>query len=297
MRSVNGIIPFRGYRVWYRIVAGREAPRRLPVLVLHGGPGAAHDYLEPLEELAETGRRVIFYDQLGCGRSDRPQDQSLWTVDLFLRELATVRRVLGLDQVHILGHSWGGMLAMQYGLSRPAGLRSLILASATASMPQWVAEAGRLRAALPPDVQDMLVAHETAGTTSDAEYVEAMLAYYRRHVCRLDPWPDCVTRSVLALLQDTGVYETMNGPSDFHVTGRLREWDIIDRLPELQLPTMVTSGRHDEATPAIAETIHHGIAGSEWTIFEESSHMAHVEEPARYLSALNGFLTRVETAA
>jgi len=186
---------------------------------------------------------------------------------------------------------------MQYGLSRPVGVRSLILASATASMPQWVAEAGRLRAALPRDVQEMLLTHETAGTTGDAAYVEAMLAYYRRHVCRLDPWPDCVTRSVLALLQDSGVYETMNGPSDFHVTGRLRNWDIVDRLSELQLPTLVTSGRHDEATPAIAETIHRGIAGSEWMLFEESSHMAHVEEPTGYLSALNEFLSRIETAA
>src|SRR5439155_22435437 len=112
------------------------------------------------------------------------------------------------------------------------------------------------------DLQEMLRRQNTARTTGDAACVEALLAYYRRSVRRLDPWPDCVTRSVLALLQDRRVYETMNGPSDFHVTGRLRNWDIVDRLSELQLPTLVTSGRHDEATPAIAETIHPGSAGS-----------------------------------
>ena len=147
----EGSVAFRGYNVWYRIVGEREEPGKLPLLCLHGGPGVPHDYLEPLEAMAATGRRVIFYDQLGCGNSDHPHDPSSWTVDLFVEEVGVVRRALGLERLHLLGQSWGGMLAMQYALTQPAGLVSLIVASSPASMRQWVAEANRLRMELPPE--------------------------------------------------------------------------------------------------------------------------------------------------
>src|SRR5204863_2516161 len=151
----------------------------------HGGPGAPHDYLENLEALATDTRRVIFYDQLGCGHSDQPDDTSLWRVERFADELATVRRELGLDRVHILGQSWGGMLAIEYALRQPAGLVSLILSNTTPSIPLWIAEANRLRAELPPEVNTTLLRHEEAGTTDDPEYQEAMKVYYDRHVCRV----------------------------------------------------------------------------------------------------------------
>lgn len=291
----EGFIPFKGYKVYYRIVGGREAAGKLPLLCLHGGPGVPHDYLEPLEAVAGKGRRVIFYDQLGCGNSDQPHDPSLWTVDLFVEELGVVRRALGLDRVHILGQSWGGMLAMQYALTRPAGLAGLTLAGSPASMLQWVAEANRLRAELPPDVQQTLLRHEQAGTTDDPAYADAMMVYYRRHVCRLDPWPDCLNRTIEKLIRNPEVYNTMNGPSEFHVTGNYKDWDIIDRLGEIMAPTLVTSGRYDEATPAIAETVHQGIKGSKWVLFEQSGHNAHIEEPERYLSVLDEFLCQVES--
>ncbi len=290
-----GFVPFRSFKTWYRIVGDYEEPGKYPLLALHGGPGATHDYLEPLEALAATGRRVIFYDQLGNGNSDQPHDPSLWTVDLFVEEVGAVRRGLGLDRTHLLGQSWGGMLAMEYALTRPQGLVSLTIASSPASMPQWVAEANRLRADLPPDVQRTLLAHETVGTTEDPAYQAAMLVFYRRHVCRLDPWPDCVNRSFAKMAQNPEVYGTMNGPSEFHVIGTLKHWTIVDRLGEIRAPTLVTSGRHDEATPAIAETVHRGIPGSQWVVFENSSHTAHIEETERYLKVLGEFLTRVET--
>ncbi|MGQ0796641.1 MAG: proline iminopeptidase-family hydrolase [Methanobacteriota archaeon] len=291
----EGFVPFRGYRTWYRITDDRVEPDKLPLVCLHGGPGVPHDYLEPLEGMAATGRRVICYDQLGCGNSDQPHDPSLWTVSLFVDELASVREALGLDRIHLLGHSWGGMLAMEYALTRPEGLASLVVASSPVHMRQWATEANRLRAALPPDVQETLAKHEKAGTTDDPEYVDAMLVFYRRHICRSDPWPDCVNRSFEKLMKNPEVYATMNGPSEFTVIGNLKDWDIRPRLNEIRVPTLVTSGRHDEATPAIMETLHRGVAGSEWVLFENSAHLAHVEETRRYLQVLGGFLDRVES--
>ena len=292
--ATEGFVAFRGYRVWYRIVGERETPGKRPLLCLHGGPGVPHDYLEPLEAMAATGRRVIFYDQLGAGNSDHPHNPALWTVPLFVEELGVMRQALGLERVHILGQSWGGMLGMEYALTQPAGLASLIVADSPASMPQWVAEANRLRAELPPDVQATLLKHEAAGTTDDPEYNEAKQVYYSRHVCRLDPNPDCRRRAHVKLAQDPEVYHTMNGPSEFHVIGSLKDWDIVDRLGEIRVPTLVLSGRYDECTPLIAETVHRGITGSEWVLFENSSHMPHLEETERYLQVLTHFLEQVE---
>jgi L-proline amide hydrolase len=295
----EGFVPFRGFRTWYRVVGdlAQPEPAKLPLLVLHGGPGASHDYLRPLGKLADTGRPIIFYDQLGCGNSDQPNDPSLWRVKLFLEELDTVRQELGLGHIHLLGQSWGGMLAMEYALTRPVGLASLILASSPASIPQWIAEANRLRKELPQEVEQRLRHHEEAGTTDEVAYEEAMQVFYQRHVCRLDPQPEPWTRTLAKLMANPEVYHTMWGPSEFHATGTLKEWDIRDRLGEIELPTLVTSGRHDEATLHIAETVHRGIAGSEWVIFEQSSHVAHLEEEDEYRRVVEDFMRRVEEQA
>ena len=293
----EGRLPFHGFTDWYKVVGGPAEPGKFPVLVLHGGPGAAHDYLEPIGALAATGRPVIFYDQLGCGLSDRPHDPSLWEVGLFVEEVTAVRQALGLDRLHILGQSWGGMLGMQYALTNPEGLESLIVADSPASMTQWVSEANRLRADLPPAVQATLLQHEADGTTGTKEYQDAVEVYNARHLCRVAPMPDYVKRSFDQIEADPEVYHTMNGPSEFHVIGKLKTWDITDRLGEITTPTLVLSGRYDEATPLIAETIQRGIPGAEWVLFEESSHMPHVEETERYLEVVDEFLTRIERAA
>lgn len=293
----EGFIPFRGHKTWYRVVGDLTAvpAGKFPLLLLHGGPGACHDYLESLTPFAETGRPVIFYDQLGCGNSDRPDDPSMWTVDLFIEELQTVRKALGLERVHILGQSWGGMLGMEYALTQPEGVVSLTIASSPASMILWVEEANRLRAELPAEVQSTLLAHEAAGTTHDPAYLEAMQVFYDRHVCRVVPNPEYVQNSWAKLGQQ--VYETMNGPSEFHVIGTLKTWDIRHRLGEITIPCLMTSGRYDECTPMQAEIIKDGIPGCEWVLFEESSHMPHVEEAEAYMKALDEFLTRVESRA
>jgi proline-specific peptidase len=291
----EGTIPFKGYETWYRVVGSGEEPSTFPLLCLHGGPGAAHDYLESLDAMAETGRRVIFYDQLGCGRSSIPEAKpEMWTVELYVEEVDAVRQALGLDRIHLLGQSWGGMLAMEYALTRPSGLESLTIASSPASMIQWVAEANRLREELPPEVQQTLLRHEAAGTVDSPAYAEAKKVFYDRHVCRVVPNPEYVQRTFAAIDRSPEVYHTMNGPSEFHVVGTLKNWDIIPRLGEIAVPTLVTSGRFDEATPLIAETVQNGIRGSRWVIFEESSHTAHAEEPERYVAVLDDFLTAVE---
>jgi proline-specific peptidase len=293
----EGRIPFGGGETWYRIVGDGEEPGKLPLLCLHGGPGALHDYLEPLGDLAETGRRVIFYDQIGCGKSWIEKPEDFWTTELFVEEVGAVRDALGLDRVHLFGSSWGGMLALEYALTKPDGLASLILSSSPPSIPVWAEEAGRLRDQLPPETRAVLDEHEAAGTLDSPEYQEATMEFYARHVCRLDPWPDYVLRSFTGLEEHPEVYMTMQGPNEFVITGTLKDWDITGRLGEIDVPSLITAGRHDEFTPRQADALHRGIAGSELVTFEESSHMQFAEEPQRFREVVSAFLDRVEAAA
>jgi L-proline amide hydrolase len=296
MKAIEGTIPFRGLDTWYRIVGEGEQPGKLPLLLLHGGPGAPHDYLESLEAVAETGRRAIFYDQLGCGNSSR-SGESLWNVETFVEEVGVVRDAVGLERTHLFGSSWGGMLAMEYALTKPHGLASLVISSSPASIPLWAEETMRLRKELPEDVQRTLDEHEAAGTTDSPAYEAASMEFYKRHVCRLDPWPDGVARTFAKMEADSDVYRYMQGPNEFVITGTIKDWDITGRLGEIGVPTLVTTGRYDECTPMQAEIVHRGISGSEWVVFEDSSHMQFVEEPVRYLGVLDDFLTGVEARA
>jgi L-proline amide hydrolase len=282
---------------WYRVTGDLrpgEADAPAPLVVLHGGPGATHNYLVALADLAD-GRAVVHYDQLGNGRSTHYPDRGadFWTVKLFVRELQNLVDVLGIrHRHHVLGQSWGGFLAQEYALTHPPGLRALVLADTAASFPDFVAECNRLRALLPPEVEETLRRHEEAGTTDDPEYVAACDVFYRRHVCRLDPWPDEVTEAFAWIERDPTVYHTMNGPSEFHVIGSIRDWQAKDRLGEIDVPTLLVSGRHDEAAPGLQERLREGIAGSEWICFEDSSHMPHVEERERYMRVVGEFLAR-----
>jgi proline-specific peptidase len=286
----EGTVPFEGGETWYRIVGDGEEAGKLPLLTLHGGPGALHDYLEPLEALAATGRRVIFYDQIGCGRSWVEKPADFWTVDLYVREVQAVRDALGLGHLHIFGSSWGAMLAMEYALTQPSGVASLVLSSGPASIPLWAEETNRLKNELPDDVREVL---DTAEIDSP-EYEEATMEFYKLHVCRVWPFPDYVQRSFAGIAEHPDVYMHMQGPNEFVITGTLKDWDITARLPEIQIPTLITAGAHDEFTPRQAQVVHQGISGSELVTFEDSSHMQYVEEPERYLEVLGSFLDRVE---
>ena len=292
--SDEGFIPYNDYMVWYGVVGDGEETGKHPILCLHGGPGASHDYLTPLGELSKQGRRVIFYDQLGSGRSDHPDKLDMWTIELYVKEIDILRKALDLQKVHIYGQSWGGQLALEYAITNPVGLQSLVLADSLADMQQWVREANRLRSELPQETQEIMARHEAQGTTRDPEYEEASMEFYRRHICRLKDWPEPLKRSFEMMEKYPQVYETMWGPNEFSVTGTLRNWSFIERLKEIEVPTLIVSGKYDESTPLINETMNRGIKGSEWVLFEESAHMPHLEETEKLLKVVNDFLDIVE---
>jgi L-proline amide hydrolase len=287
----EGFAPFRGWQTWYRVTGAIDGGK-VPLVTLHGGPGAAHNYLERFARLAEEGRAVIHYDQLGIGRSTHLRDagENFWRVELFLDELDNLLRHLGIhDRYHLLGQSWGGMLAAEHAVRQPSGLRALIIADSPASMALWIGEANRLRAALPTEVQATLQRHEDAGTTDTDEYAAAVRVFYDRHLCRV-PWPPELQASFDAIGQDPTVYHTMNGPSEFHVIGSLRGWSVIDRLDRIRAPTLLISGRHDEATPAVVQPFADRIPDVRWQIFEHSSHLPHIEETEACLRTVANFI-------
>ena len=289
----EGYVEVEGGRVWYRRLGEGDA---LPVLLLHGGPGAAHDYMLPLAERLSEHRPAIVYDQLGCGRADRPDDSSLWTVDRSVTEVDQVRAALGLDRCHLLGQSWGGWLAIDYMARGPVGVAGLVLASTSASIAQFVAGARRLIDALPEPHRTALQELGARGEYDHPDYRTAEQEFYRRHLCRMDPWPEALVRSS-DQMEGNQVYATMNGPTEFDVIGRLRTWDRTPDLGRIDVPTLITCGRYDEITPACSETIAEGIPDARVVVFEESAHVAHLEEAEAYAGTVEEFLESVEARA
>jgi len=285
----EGYVDYRGYRTWYRVV-GDLGSAAAPLLALHGGPGSTHHYFGPLEKLADE-RPVVVYDQLGCGSSDRPQDVE-WSVAVFRDEVVAVRSQLGLERIHLLGTSWGGMLALEHVLSGAEGIVSLILSSTLASIEQWAAEQLALKNALRPDVVEVLDRHELKGTYDDPEYDQAMEAYFDRHFYRgRRPRPEL---ELMEAQRGRDVYRAMQGPNEWTPTGALRGWDVRDRLGEIDVPTLVIRGRHDMCTDPIAATLTGGIPDSREVVLEESSHTPLLEETDRYLASIGAFMRQCE---
>jgi L-proline amide hydrolase len=287
----EGFADFRGYGTWYH-VAGELGSGATPVLALHGGPGSTHHYFGPLDGLAAE-RPVVVYDQIGCGGSDRPQDLE-WSVAVFREEVDAVRSQLALDRIHLLGTSWGGMLALEHVLSGAEGIVGLILSSTLASVDQWAAEQLRLRAALPAGVVEIFERHERAGTYDDPEYEQAMEAYFDRHFYRgPKPRPELERMSAE---KSTEVYRAMQGPNEWTVIGALKGWDVRDRLGEIDVPTLVIRGRHDMSTDPISATLVNGIRGAREVVLEESSHTPVLEQTDEYLAAISDFMRAAETS-
>ena len=292
---MTGRMPWRGHETWYE-VTGDLKSGRTPLVILHGGPGSAHDYLSPMTGLADDGRAVVQYDQLGCGLSshlpDAPSD--FWTIDLFLEELDSLLSHLGIaDDYVVLGHSWGGMLGAEHALRQPAGLRGLVLSNSLASSDLWGQGAQRLRALLAPEVEAVLDRHEAAGTFSDPEYLAAVETYYSRHVCRV-PFPDYAQRSFDQMASDPTVYNTMWGPNEFAPLGSLTTWTVVDRLSKISVPTLTISGEFDEATWECVTPFVELIPGARQIIVPDASHFSHIEQPDVYFSAVRSFLAEVE---
>jgi L-proline amide hydrolase len=290
--EVKGTIPLGPLHTWYSVTGELKAGRPA-LVVLHGGPGSTHDYLAGLADFAALGWPVVLYDQLGNGGSSHLPERGadFWTVELFLAELDNLLYRLGIEDDYVLfGHSWGGMLAAAHAARRPEGLRGLIIANSPASYELWLQEMAVLRAALPPGVNETLLRHEAAGTTGSEEYFAAMRVFYEKHVCRLDPWPRDYLASFYEVYNDPTVYYTMNGPSEFHVIGSLKDWSVIDLCPEINVPALVLSGRHDEATPVTVRPFEEHIEDSRWVVFEDSSHLPHLEEPELFREVVSEYL-------
>ena len=296
----TGQLPFQDGHTWYRITGelGNDSGRA-PLVVLHGGPGATHNYCLAMAELARDGRAVIHYDQFGCGNSShRPDwDPARWTVELFVEELAALVEQLGIGAgYHLLGQSWGGMLGPEFVLAHPAGIRTLTICNSPASMPLWIESTNTLRAQLPPEVQQTLTEHEQAGTTDSAEYLAATQVFYDRHVCRIVPNPPEVAETFAQLASNPTVYLAMNGPSEFYVIGSLKPWTVIDRLAGIAVPTLVVSGEFDEAMPLVWQPFLDHIPDVRSHLFTDASHMPHVEQPVEFQRVVGDFLREHDPA-
>ena len=288
----SGMVDFGEWQTWYRIT-GTLDKTKPPLVVAHGGPGGTHDYLLTIADIARSGRAVIHYDQVGNGRSTHLRDRGadFWAVDLFLDELENLLDKLGVaGAYHLLGQSWGGMLAAEHGIRRPPGLLSLIISDSPASMPLWLAAAAELRAQLPPDVEATLAEHEAAGTTDSPEYAAAMQVFYERHVCRALPWPGELNQTFAAIADDPTVYHTMNGPSEFHVIGTLKTWSVVEKVHAITAPTLLISGKYDEAAPSTVQPYADAIPDVRWEIFERASHVPHIEQRDEYMALIQRFI-------
>jgi pimeloyl-ACP methyl ester carboxylesterase len=269
----DGFVEVEGFKTYFRIAGGVEAPGRHPVLVLHGGPGLPHPYLEPLDRLA-TGRRVVYYDQIGCGNSDVPDAAYEWSMDTLVRQVAATRSALDLDgPVHLYGQSFGGFLALEHVL-RGGSVASLILADTAASMPKAAEGMLALRGGDPSP--------------------EAHQAFMRKHFFGGDgsvPEPVGRAFSKLGAACYTALWGVGLAPS-----GPLKDWDVSDRLGRIAVPTLIFNGRDDEIPPACGEAMHHAIAGSEFHVFEDSAHLPMHTEPDAHDRLVGSFLERVEAA-
>lgn len=289
MKIVEGYMPYLEYKTYYRII-GECTGNKKPLILLHGGPGSTHNYFEVLDELAKEGRAIVMYDQLGCGFSATPSRPDLWNSKIWIEELAALRKHLGLDEVHILGQSWGGMQAIEYLCDyKPEGIASVILSSTLPSADLWEKEQRRMVTYLPQEMQDAIAKAEASGDYSDEAYAAANNEFMLRHCCA-DPSPndpECLTRPKV---KGTEAYVTAWGPNEFTPTGTLKGWEYREKIKDITVPTLITSGLMDLCTPLIAKLMNDSIKGSKWELFEFSRHMPFVEENEKYMKILSAWL-------
>jgi proline iminopeptidase len=261
------------------------------LLCLNGGPGLPCDYVRDCHSwISDKGFKVIAYDQLGCGQSDKPKNKELWNVKRYANELNTIIKTLNLKNIHLLGQSWGTILGMEYAVSYPKIVKSLIMDNGVADVPHLISELNRLREALGSETVKMMLRHEAEGTLDHPEYQAAITILNYRHVCRLDEWPAPLTRSLNDWNMD--VYGTMQGPNEFTFTGNYSTWSRLKDIDKVDVPVLVICGMHDELTPACSMLMHNQFPNSEIKVFKNSSHMPFYEEPDQYFKLLLDFLNR-----
>ena len=290
IKQTKGYAQVLDFRLFYRIFEPVDRAKGT-IVCLHGGPGACHDYLLPLADLAEFGYKVVFYDQLGCGRSDVPKNFALFSVERGVEELEDFRKKMRLGKIHLMGSSYGGMLALAYALKYQKNLESLITTGGLASVPLCVEEMNRLKLGLPKRVQRTIEKYEERGEYHDPLYLKAVMVFYKKHLLRLKKWPKEQEYTMKHISKP--VYYTMNGPNEFTIIGNTKYYDITEKLYKIHVPALVTGGRYDEVTPKVARSIYENIKGSKLVTFEKSSHLPMWEEREKYMATLNKFLESV----
>ena len=259
------------------------------LLCLNGGPGLPSDYIRDCHSwISDKGYKVIAYDQLGCGQSDKPKDKQLWNVKRYANELNTIIEALNLNNIHLLGQSWGTILGLEYAVSYPNVVKSMIMDNGVADVPHLISELNRLREALGSETVEMMLRHEAEGTLDHPEYQAAITILNYRHVCRLDEWPESIHASLNDWNMD--VYETMQGPNEFLYIGNLKEWNRINEMKDVKTNTLITVGMHDELPPSCALKMNNALSNSIIKVFKNSSHMPFYEEPDKYFKTLINFI-------
>ncbi len=290
----NGFVPREGYitvtggKVWYKIVGSGE---KTPLVLLHGGPGVPSYYLKPMTSLADE-RPVIFIDQLGCGRSDRITDTTLMTIDSYVNELKQIHDSLGLKDFYLFGHSWGTILAVEYYFAHPDGIKSLILSGPALDLHRWTKDADTLIAALPDSIQKAIRTNEKKGTYDSPEYVAAVDYYYKLYVSRKLPWSADIDSSFS--LAGANVYMQMDGPSEFTITGNLRDYDVTTRLRNIKVPTLFIGGEYDEARPSTVRYYSSLVPNSESAIIPNAGHLSMQDNPEASNQAVGDFMHKIE---
>lgn len=273
------------YHVWTKKVG--HGP--ITLLLLHGGPGCTHEYFECFEQwLSPDEYTFYYYDQLGSFYSDQPEDPSLWTVERFREEVEQVRQALGLKQFYLFGNSWGGMLAIEYALKYQRHLKGMIISNMTASIASYVAYVNELRERLPDQDVARMKQHEISGELDHPEYQELLMTLYNRHICRVVPWPEPVQRMFTHLA--TPVYNTMQGPNEFVVTGNFKDWNRWEDLHRITAPTLLSVGRHDSMNPTDIQEMGRRLPNASVTICENGSHLSMWDDAETYFDALKTFL-------
>lgn len=292
MEIREGYMPFLGYKTYYRVV-GRNTGNKKPLVLLHGGPGSTHNYFEVLDRIAEEdGRQLVMYDQIGCGNSYVENRPDLWNSKVWIEELIELRKHLGLDEIHLLGQSWGGMQTLEYVCNyKPEGLKSIILSSTLPASWLWAEEAQRMIAQMPQDMQDAIKKATESGDYSSPEYQAAEAEYMRQHCAGevTENDPECLRRPKKAGRES---YVVGWGPNEFTPLGTLKDYDVIDQLGDIKEPALIINGGNDLCTPYVAKFMYDRIPNSEWELFRTCRHMCFVEDNDHYVEVLKKWMNK-----
>ena len=292
MEIREGYMPFLEYKTYYRVV-GKNTGNKKPLVLLHGGPGSTHNYFEVLDRIAEEdGRQLVMYDQIGCGNSYVENRPDLWNSKVWIEELIELRKHLGLDEIHLLGQSWGGMQTLEYVCNyKPEGLKSIILSSTLPASWLWAEEAQRMIAQMPQDMQDAIKKATESGDYSSPEYQAAEAEYMRLHCAGevTENDPECLRRPKKAGRES---YVVGWGPNEFTPLGTLKDYDVIDQLGDIKEPALIINGGNDLCTPYVAKFMYDRIPNSEWELFRTCRHMCFVEENDHYVEVLKKWMNK-----